>query len=723
MAETTLQIRATLTGKVKDQLGALRREFSAWHQQQALALRDNQRVAQGATRVWGEVASGAGKATSALGALGGALVNVKTIMAGVVAVGASGPIYEKLIGSNADLERARTTFNVLVGDTRKAAQLIAEVRKYAAETPFGESELIEGSKRLLRLTGQNAEQNMKLLKLAGQMAAINPSKTIDEAVEAILDAEGMEFERLKEFGIKLKSDDVKRAKKRGETLGQAALRGFEEQLTKQTGGRDVVGALGGTFAGQVSTLSDGVSEAIRKAGEPAFEVFKRGLGDLSKQLNNLESDPKLREEFEGVQAALKGGAEWVVSLVRDLPQAVAFARALRDEVSAFAGDNAGALKVGAGLFAANKLTGGALGAGVASGASRLLFGRGGAPGAGGAAGALDDAAAMPVRVVNWPVGGLPGGSLPSGVPGAGGGATPYMTRNTGGRGFLSTARAFGGAIAGEGAVATLGVGGTAAGGGILALFGAAAAIQLDVMRRTQGVVDAMERREKLEAEALVKSRQAMRARDAEEAKARSARNATTFGVRGYFDAGTAPGAPREERQRALLKGLQAAQLALGGSDAKVAGAKGSEAQQRALEEVNASVAPLGLRFGLSAGKGGRVGDRLRLFSGEQALGENDRALVEQFREINRLGQQNPAAFQALSSTPEFKRLNSEANRIREQVGRGNLIEGEVRQAVSSVEIGKIEISFQPGTDPRDAQVVTDQLTASISKAMQMVKQR
>jgi len=715
VADTTLNIKASLTGRIKEQVSSLRKEFGAWHLQQQSVLKDQAQLASRASSLWEQTTSGASKAAGAVGGLASSLTSIKTIMLGLGTAAASGPIYQKLIGSNADLERARTTFDVLVGDAKKSKQLIGDVRAYAAATPFGEGELIEGSKRFLRLTGSNIEENKRLLKLAGTLAAINPSKSIEDAAEAILDAEGLEFERLKEFGIKLKSDDVKKSKKKGETLGQAALRGFADALNKQTGGRDVVAALGGTAAGQISTLQDRVGETIRKAGVPAFDVFKTGLQELNEQLNGLESDPKLREEFEAVQRALASGAESIVEMIKRLPQGIAFARALKDEVMQYSG----ALKAGAVLYGANKVTGGAIPGALASGASRLLYGRGGAGGA--TASALGgDAAAMPVRVVNFPAGGGLAGGVADAVKT---GKDSFTARNTGGAGFGSTARAFGSALVGDGAIATLGAGGAAAGGGLLALFGAAAVVQLDVMRRTQAVAMAFEEREKRETALARKNLANARKFDEAENKDKAARNAKTFGTRSYFDAATAPGVSYEEKQANALKGLQAAKMALGGSDAKIKGKAGSKEQQEALAEVNKSVEALGIRFGLSKGSGGSVNSRLRVFSGESALNEGDKGLVEQFRKINTLKTKNPDAYAALSTTPEFKELNKEAVNLRARIGRGNQLEGDIRNAVANVQIGKIELTFAQGTDPNDAKVIADQLTTEIEKAMRLVKQR
>lgn len=670
---------------------------------------------------WTSAGAGVQRTTGLIGNATSALLNAKTVILGVAAAGAGGGLAKALFGSNADLEASKTAFNVLVGDAGKARELIGEIRKFAADTPFAESDLINASKSLLRLTGSNAEMNLKLLRQAGQLAAISPGKTIQEAAEAILDAETQEFERLKEFGIKLSVEDIRKAKKRGETLSQASLRGVEEGLTKLTGGRDVVAALSQTFTGRLSTLTDRVGETVRRAGEPAFEVLSKGLTEIDKQFSALEADPKFVAEFEAVQAALASGAKSAVDLVKQLPQGVAFARALKDEVVGFASANEGLLRAGALVFGANKLTGGALVPGVAGAARRAVFGGGGGPLASLASAAGGgDGAAIPVRVVN--VGDFGGGLGGPGVGGAAGQAS-FLTRNTGGPGVGSTFKAFGSSIASQGALATLGGAGTAAGGGILALIAGGAALQLEVIRRTDRIVQRFEDKEKAEREALVAQRQAIKERDRLEAEATTARRALTRGTRQFFDTALLPGQDPEVRRQSLALGLKAAQDALGGSGARLKDGKLSKDQEAALAATNASVRALGIRFDLG-GKGRTVGERLRVVSGEGALSERDTALVAQFRQLNTLRQRDPEAFQRqVATSPEFKRLNKEADRIREQIGRGNLLGTELERTARAVQIGEINVTLPAGTDANTAQVFAAEIGVELKKTLALLDQQ
>lgn len=180
---------------------------------------------------------------------------------------AFGYVAQRASGMAADLEAQRLTMTTLLGDAAKADGLLRMIRENAAATPFQEGDLIEGSKRLLRLTGDNVGANMKLLELVETMAALNPTKSITDGVEAILDAtSGGGFERLKEFGITLRADqfDVRAGEAGFEDLVTTAIR---QVVEGQTGGRDLVGALSKTFTGRLSTLRDAVEFGLRGIGE------------------------------------------------------------------------------------------------------------------------------------------------------------------------------------------------------------------------------------------------------------------------------------------------------------------------------------------------------------------------------------------------------------------------------------------------------------------------
>lgn len=581
-------------------------------------------------RTYDSIGRAASRASASTGQLVGHAMSLKSLAVGLAAGGAGKTIFDVMIGSNATLESQQVTFRTMMGDVGKASKLMGELRSYAASTPFAQGDLIDGSKRLLRLTGENVDQNVKLVKLASQMAAINPDKTISDAAEAILDAEGGEFERLKEFGIKVKKEDLKRMRKRGETLGQAALRGVEEGLAKQTGGRDVVGALSKTFRGKTSTLKDNFTEMMREAGEPAFEVLKDGLDDIGKDFERLKADPAFKQDLKDLATFTADMAKSSVRLARALPGAIRDARELAGDIKAFTEEHKTALVVGGSALAAHKLTGGASTRFAAQGAmslgSRLLFGKKGGGGAGGAlAGAVGGA--QPVFVVNMPGGGL--GSLAQG-------GSSFLGRNASTVAGKTAARA--GAAGALRSIATKGVVGTLGAGPTAAIAGGAAFLggQLYLLGKvTEGSTRALEGFEKRADEAAKKRlarEKPQRLAGVTDNQFKTLYN-ERFDPNAKIDRLTTANADRlmgvirdGSAGDASLKRIKAnAFAALGGADAVYTG---SAFQKRQLDEFNARLKGRGLRLNLK--KGAEVGQGL--FSGGSSVMGEELAGIRKMRE-------------------------------------------------------------------------------------------
>lgn len=213
-----------------------------------------------------------GAASQAFGGLGQAGLALAPVAAG------AGLLLRRSVQLASTFEDQQTVMRLMVGDVAKADALMASLVQTAAETPFQQGDLIEGSKRLLRLTGDNIDRNKELLDLAMQMAAVNPTKSITDAVEAILDAtSGGGFERWVEFGPRIKMSDI------GAEAGTAAFADevvstMQAAMDRQTRGADVVGALGKTFKGRMSSLVDAIDNTLRPLGDrinarigPAFE--------------------------------------------------------------------------------------------------------------------------------------------------------------------------------------------------------------------------------------------------------------------------------------------------------------------------------------------------------------------------------------------------------------------------------------------------------------------
>lgn len=95
-----------------------------------------------------------------------------------------------------DLEGYRMRLETATKDTQRAAELMQYAIDLANKTPFEGGQLVEAAAKFESM-GMSAET---WLTKAGDMAAAT-NKDYDQAVEALIDAQAGELERLKEFGI------------------------------------------------------------------------------------------------------------------------------------------------------------------------------------------------------------------------------------------------------------------------------------------------------------------------------------------------------------------------------------------------------------------------------------------------------------------------------------------------------------------------------------------
>ena len=95
-----------------------------------------------------------------------------------------------------DLEGYRMQLETATKDTKRAAELMQYAIDLANKTPFEGGQLVEAAAKFESM-GMSAET---WLTKAGDMAAAT-NKNYDQAVEALIDAQAGELERLKEFGI------------------------------------------------------------------------------------------------------------------------------------------------------------------------------------------------------------------------------------------------------------------------------------------------------------------------------------------------------------------------------------------------------------------------------------------------------------------------------------------------------------------------------------------
>ena len=151
--------------------------------------------------------------------------------------------------------------NASQGQVQKQTQdYLKWLRKNANATPFGTEEVIQAGSRAVQIAEGNTKAAQGLVKMAEDMAALTPGKTIMDAMEALADANMGEMERMKEFGFKMSAEEFKKA-------------GYDLFSTKSTTGKTLVEVFGGgaekfanTTTGMWSTITGEIESEIAAIG-------------------------------------------------------------------------------------------------------------------------------------------------------------------------------------------------------------------------------------------------------------------------------------------------------------------------------------------------------------------------------------------------------------------------------------------------------------------------
>lgn len=181
----------------------------------------------------------------------------------------------------ADFETLNTSLEtVFQGNSEAAKQAFKDITDFTAKTPFQLEEVASG---FIKLKNLGLDPGIESLRSYGNTASAL-GKTLDQMVEAVADAAVGEFERLKEFGIKAKSEGenvaftfqgvTTRVGKNSQEIQQYLL---DLGNTKFAGG---IEKQANTFNGQISTLKDNIKLLFADFGVILLEIIKPFVGLL-----------------------------------------------------------------------------------------------------------------------------------------------------------------------------------------------------------------------------------------------------------------------------------------------------------------------------------------------------------------------------------------------------------------------------------------------------------
>ncbi|WP_025179779.1 tape measure protein [Leptospira interrogans] len=201
-----------------------------------------------------------------------------SLMSGLAATGLTlslSGFFSSALEQAGQLEKYETVLTTTLGSSKLAKSALQDVQEFAKTTPY---EMAEVAGSYVKFANRGIVPTLELMTRFGDVAA-SQGKSFDQFTEAVLDATTGEFERMKEFGIRMSGagnkvmvqfkDFKKSVDKTPESIKNALL-----ELGKLKGVQGGMDQLSKTWGGLMSNLQDGIKQTIAIAGVFIASVLK-----------------------------------------------------------------------------------------------------------------------------------------------------------------------------------------------------------------------------------------------------------------------------------------------------------------------------------------------------------------------------------------------------------------------------------------------------------------
>ena len=283
MADVVLNLKA-----INDQLmKALAESEAAFRKLSEAAKKTNTQVqgtgtstkqAGGAMSVFWGAATGSGLGTIAVDLL-------KKVAGAMKDVAASA------IQGAAQFEQFSVVLTNTLGSGSKAAAALDMLSDFGKNTPF---QLEELTAAYIQFANRGINRTTEELTKLGDLAA-SQNKSFDDIVQASLQAQNGEYERLKSFGISVKAagDKISLTFKEQTQVVQKNAKAIDQAILNMGAYKGVAGgmeAISGTLNGKISNLQDAFAEFSRTLGAKALPVLKDLVDYTIKFLDSIDID-------------------------------------------------------------------------------------------------------------------------------------------------------------------------------------------------------------------------------------------------------------------------------------------------------------------------------------------------------------------------------------------------------------------------------------------------
>lgn len=239
-----------------------------------------------------------GSVVTGLGQIGAAAQGAAAIVGGIGSVGSA--VFG--LGALNEIEQVRASINAFTKDGAQTENIIGQIKKEAASTPFAFAEMAKATASLMPVAKQSGVALMDLVKEAEILAASNPLEGLEGASFSLREAMTGDFTSIIER-FNLSRQTINKLKEEGVPNIEIVRRAMAEMGFDS----DLIAAKANTLEGRWSTFKDTLTELSTRMGQPIFDALKDGLVSVQ---GLLEGNMPLLEGFaDTVAGAVRGGIE------------------------------------------------------------------------------------------------------------------------------------------------------------------------------------------------------------------------------------------------------------------------------------------------------------------------------------------------------------------------------------------------------------------------------
>lgn len=243
---------------------------------------------------------------------------------------------KQILATTVEFQKMEAVLSTALGSNSAAKAAMQQIVDFASTTPFQVNELTDA---FVKLSNMGFVPTMDQMRKMGDLAS-SVGKSFDQLAEAVIDAQTGEFERLKEFGIKAKTQgDVVQFTFKGITTEVAksdkAIQEYLLSLGDLEGVAGSMEAISKTTGGAISNLEDNVTQLFKNIGDSSSGFFNWFIKDMNNLVSTFRNFAEVVELMNPFKTIAESSEEARIYLLRVNDSTDDLEKTIKDVASEF----------------------------------------------------------------------------------------------------------------------------------------------------------------------------------------------------------------------------------------------------------------------------------------------------------------------------------------------------------------------------------------------------